>query len=113
MERHRLLAGIPDQHTRTLETPGRKLTGLATLPFWNTEKVLRWGFSLFSPSTAPAQHLPSFLAGKTNTFGIYSQSSNHYLTPQLALGSINHALNLGLKTNKKLLAEVYTLFLPG
>lgn len=37
------------------------------------ERVLKWGFSLSSPSTAPAQHFPSFLADKTNTFAIYSE----------------------------------------
>lgn len=36
-------------------------------------------------------------------FGIYSESSNHCLTPQLALGSINYTLNLALKMNKKII----------
>lgn len=117
---HCLAAGsaipeILDQYSRGLGTAHNKFTGLATLPFQNTERELKWGFSLSSPSTAPAQHFPNFLAGKTNTFGIYSELQP-LLNPTAGFGQyqlLNYSLNLGLKTNKKLLAEVYTLFLPG
>lgn len=69
----RTIPEILDQYSRGLGTAHKKFTGLATLPFQNTERELKWRFSLSSPSTAPAQHFPSFLAGRTNTFGIYSE----------------------------------------
>lgn len=49
--------------TNSLEIILRELKRLASLPLHNTERVLKSGSSLSSPSTAPTQQLLSFLAG--------------------------------------------------
>lgn len=79
------------------------------------ERVLEWGFSLSSPSTAPAQPFPSCLPGKTNTFAIYIYSEfQPPLNPGAGFGQYQPRSQSWCKNKqKKLLAEVYTLFLPG